>query len=1602
MQLVYATGNPGHFNFNIAETHGRIPTGARVFATCSGTAVDNTLDWQTLQAMSDDEYCDLLVWIRQAREREQRQAKDHLIKRLLHSLFGLMLTTVVFACLSLAASAATFQVTTTADNGDNLNPTPGSLRKAIVDANTNPGPDDIVFQIQGNGVQTISPTAPFPAISDPVTIDGYTQNGASKNTLFDGDNAVLMIQIDGTNGGAGFQGIGFQITGGATTIRGLVIDRFQAYGIQIGINSPGNNHIEGCFIGTDPTGTMSLPNRFAGIYLNRSNDNVIGGTTPETRNVISGADPNQSTSGISATGSPVSPISGLAIQGNYIGTNAAGTAALVPGSKGTGINIDTGFKTTIGGTAPGARNVISGNSTGIEIGTSDQTLIAGNYIGTDTTGTQAIGNRSHGIKFDNGTNSVVGGSTAAARNIIAGTQQGEGVGFGQGSTGNFVQGNYIGTDVTGNVALGNQTGISDLFGGSATPANNKIGGSAPGEGNVISGNKQLGISINGDSGNHVIQGNFIGTNATGTSALPNGDLVAKSGGGLAITASNNNLIGGTVPGARNVISGNANYGILLNSAVGAVVQGNFIGVDVNGAALGNAARGIQVLNGAHDCTIGGTATGAGNVIAFNGGPGITVFEPNQPFHVYNIAIEGNGFYANVGGAGPGLDLQDNGITANDSGDGDSGPNNYQNFPLLTSATSGGGTTNVTGTLNSESNKQYRIEFFASPQCSASGYGEGQVYLGSAIVNTIGNDASFNVNLPVSVQPGNVITATATDPTGNTSEFSPCMLLNGLPGGGTLQFNAANFSVNENAGTATVTVDRLGGNSSAVSVHYATSAGSATSGTDFTSVSGTLSWAAGDLSSKTFTVPIKDDSLNEFNETITVALSAPSGGATLGNQKTATVTILDDDPLPSVSISDVSVVEGNSGTTPASFTLSLSAPSGKTVSVSWKTDQGTATSGVDYAFVNSSTVTFQAGQTSKTISVNVKGDTDPEPDETFLVTLFNPSDLTVAKAQGTGTIINDDGAAPAGTLQFSAPTYSVNENGAQATIAVKRTGGSNGAISVQFATTAGTATSGSDYDDNSGTLSWADGDTTDKTFTVAIKDDVLNELNETINLNLSNPTGGAALGNASSVLTIVDDDPKPTISINDVSQSEGNSGTTNFDFTVKLSAPSGQSVSVDYTTFGGTAVLGSDFQLASGTLTFNPGETQKPLTVLVNGDTQDEPDKTFTVELSKAVNATFSKFDGIGTIVNDDAVGTPVIHFSQPNYQVLEQLTAMTLTVTRSGDTSGTASVDYQTVDGAATQKADFEYAAGTLTFGAGETVKTITVLLNEDAIVEGTEKFSVTLSNPSGATLDAQNTATVGILDDSPETTTNTIDEAQAFVATHYHDFLNREPDAAGLAFWTNELTSCGNDAQCGEAKRINVSAAFFLSIEFQQTGYLRYLLQRESFGSMPKYAEFMRDVQEVSRGVVVNAPGWEQKLKDNQLQFAEEWAARPAFKAMYGNLSNTDYVNALYLNAGIMATQAERQALVNALDTAAENRAAVLLDVAADAGFRQRENSAAFVLMQYFGYLRRDPDAAPDADLSGYNFWLNKLNSFGGDFQQAEMVKAFLSSTEYRGRFGQ
>ena len=236
-------------------------------------------------------------------------------------------------------------------------------------------------------------------------------------------------------------------------------------------------------------------------------------------------------------------------------------------------------------------------------------------------------------------------------------------------------------------------------------------------------------------------------------------------------------------------------------------------------------------------------------------------------------------------------------------------------------------------------------------------------------------------------------------------------------------------------------------------------------------------------------------------------------------------------------------------------------------------------------------------------------------------------------------------------------------------------------------------------------------------------------------------------------------------------------------------------------------------------------------------------------------------------------------------------------------------------------------------------------------------------------------------------------------------DFLNREPDAAGLAFWTAQITSCGNDAQCIETKRINVSAAYFLSIEFQQTGYLVYRFYNAALtraNGLPRYLEFLRDTQQLGRGVVVGTLGWEAQLEANKVAYAAEFVERAEFTSLYPlTQTPTQFVDALYAHAGFVPSAAERQAAIDEFSNPTGARARVLRRVVENQTFVEREFNRAFVLMQYFGYLRRNPDDAPDSDLSGYNFWLGKLNQFNGNFVNAEMVKAFITSSEYRRRFG-
>jgi len=257
--------------------------------------------------------------------------------------------------------------------------------------------------------------------------------------------------------------------------------------------------------------------------------------------------------------------------------------------------------------------------------------------------------------------------------------------------------------------------------------------------------------------------------------------------------------------------------------------------------------------------------------------------------------------------------------------------------------------------------------------------------------------------------------------------------------------------------------------------------------------------------------------------------------------------------------------------------------------------------------------------------------------------------------------------------------------------------------------------------------------------------------------------------------------------------------------------------------------------------------------------------------------------------------------------------------------------------------------------------------------------------------------------------TTNPVDDPRFFVDQQYRDFLNRQPDSSGESFWTSQIMACGGDPQCVQVARINDSAAFYLSIEFQQTGYLVYRTYKAAYGNLPgapipvKFSEFLTDTREVSQGLVVLQDGWQATLEDNKQAFLSEFVERSRFTSAFPDSITPDqFVDALNSHAGNPLSSAERDQLASDLSSQTKSRAEVLRAIAEHPNLVNAEFDHAFVLMQYFGYLRRDPNSGADSDFSGYNFWLNKLDAFNGDFTQAEMVKAFIGSGEYRQRFAQ
>ena len=567
------------------------------------------------------------------------------------------------------------------------------------------------------------------------------------NTNNSGAGSLRQAIIDANNN-AGADTINFSISSGVQTI--TITSLLPSITGQVTID------------GTTQTG-------FAGTPLI-----VItgGGTVSDGFQLYTGSD-NSTIKGLvirsfTQDGIDIASSNGNTIVGNYIGIAQSGLSS--SGNQ-QGVNIWAASNNVIGGSTAAERNIISGNSaTGVWIGgggTGNQ--VRGNYIGTNYLGTGSLQNGSVGVYIDSA-NNTIGGTTSGYGNVISGNTGATGVSLTSQATGSVVQGNIIGLNASGSAALANTTGMS------VAASNVTIGGTTAAARNIISGNSGTAITVSG-SGN-TFQGNYIGVDTTGLVKIANGNY------GIDLTpTATNTTIGGATSGARNIISGNGNAGVLFQSGSSGSVLGNYLGVDATGATS-IAGNGAAVYIATSNVKVGGVNAGEGNIISGSNTDGVLLTGTTT-----GNSILGNSIFGNSGQA---IDLNDDGVTLNDLADGDTGPNSYQNFPVLKTATTTNGNTTITGKLNSTANTTYRIEFFSNAYGTAdtTGYGEARTYLGSSSVTTDANgNATINATLNgVSLITGSTVTATATVDLsggvfGSTSEF-----------GGNIMANQANLMI----------------------------------------------------------------------------------------------------------------------------------------------------------------------------------------------------------------------------------------------------------------------------------------------------------------------------------------------------------------------------------------------------------------------------------------------------------------------------------------------------------------------------------------------------------------------------------------------------------------------------------------------------------------------------------------------------------------------------------------------------------------------------------------------------------------------------------------
>jgi hypothetical protein len=768
------------------------------------------------------------------------------------------------------------------------------------------------------------------------------------------------------------------------------------------------------------------------------------------------------------------------------------------------------------------------------------------------------------------------------------------------------------------------------------------------------------------------------------------------------------------------------------------------------------------------------------------------------------------------------------------------------------------------------------------------------------------------------------------------------------------------------------------------------------------------------SQRTLTIIPVADAFGATHITVTVS---DANGESMTDTFLLTVNAVNDAPSFTKG-ADQTVLEDSSTQTVASWATSISVgptnESGQTVTF-LVTNNNNALFSSQPAVSSNGTLTYTPAANangSATVTVTAKdnggtanGGNDTSASQTFTITVTAVNDPP-SFSKGPNQIVNEDAGAQTVTNWATSISAGPADESSQ-TVTFTVTNNNNGLFSSQPAvsstgtlayTTAvnanGSATVTVTAKDNGGTANGGNDTSASQTFTITV-----NAVNDAPSFTKGadqstyNTAGTQTVANwASNISAGPADEAGQTLTF----QVTGNTNASLFTAGPAISS-TGTLTYTPSSTSGGTATITVNLKDSGGT---------------ANGGVDTSASQTFNITTTPAGG---------------------FLSFQSSSSNTTESSGSTTVNVVRTGDTTMPVTVNYatnsdagvpcSTSNGVASPKCDFTAALGTLSFAIGETSKPITILISQDSFVEGPEVITLTLSSPTGgAALGTPATMSVTIADDATEPPTNIIDDPNMFVRMHYHDFLNREGDQSGIDFWTGQMSNCGSPDLL--VCRVNVSGAFFLSIEFQQTGYLVERIYKTGYGDatgtstiggshqifvpVVRANEFLADTQRVGRGVVVGQTGWETVLENNKQAYAQEFVQTSRFiTAFPTTMTPAQFVDKLNTNAGGVLSVNERQSVINLFGNSVNTanvtaRAQALRQVAEDPDLQSAEFNRAFVLAQYIGYLRRNPNDAPDSDYTGYDFWYQKLNQFNGDYVAAEMVKAFIAADEYRHRFGQ